>query len=104
MFSWKIYFTNKGQIRILRVCVIAPPPCDELRGGVSGVNQSSNLLASRTPVPNRYIGQGRDSKPSESGSNLMRRRVRGGLCDKTAYRTFRVRGSARECREIGKEA
>ena len=21
--SWKIYFTNKGQIRILRVCVIA---------------------------------------------------------------------------------
>ena len=36
--------------------------------GVSGVNQSSsNLLASRTPVPSRYTGQGRDSKPWESG-------------------------------------
>jgi hypothetical protein len=24
MTSWKMYFTRKGQIRILRVCVVAP--------------------------------------------------------------------------------
>jgi hypothetical protein len=24
IFSWKMYFTNKGQIRVLRVCVIIP--------------------------------------------------------------------------------
>jgi hypothetical protein len=29
--------------------------------------QRVNLLASRTPVPSRCIGQGRNSKPSESG-------------------------------------
>ncbi len=35
-----------------------------LHGGCRG---SINQLASRTPVPSRYIGQGLDSKPSDSG-------------------------------------
>ena len=41
----------------------APPPGDMGSFG----DQSINLLASCTPVPSRYKGQGRDSKPSESG-------------------------------------
>jgi hypothetical protein len=35
--------------------------------GVSGVNQSDRVPHTGSPVPSRYIGQGRNSKPSESG-------------------------------------
>jgi hypothetical protein len=52
----------------LSTCEDARPSGDALTCSWHGRFRGSiNLLASHTPVPIRFIGQGRDSKPSESG-------------------------------------
>jgi hypothetical protein len=58
----------------LRTCEDARPQCTNPRGGFRG---SINLLTSRTPVPSRNIGQGRDSKPSESGVKPHGKKISG---------------------------
>ena len=57
-------------------------------------DQSINLLASCTPVPSRYIGQGRDSKPSESGVKPYGKKSSG-----RSFRFPRVRAGTTEIPE-----